>query len=84
MMGKDRNAFTQLCSLVMMGIESVACPIDRVSRSLTLRAARLSLTVAGKSSGKNFTTRSAIVSLPSATANPTAVDVKHLLMELSR
>ena len=36
---------------------------------------------AGASSGKNFSTGSSTVSLPSATARPTAVDVKLLLSE---
>src|SRR5262245_29247771 len=57
------------------------CPVDIVSRSRTRIALRFALGAAGTSSGKRSTTTSLIDNLPSATANPTAVDVKLLLNE---
>ena len=60
---------------------SFSLPVDMVSRSFTRMAARFSLTSAGRSSGKKETTLSSTLSFLSATANPTAVEVKLLLME---
>src|SRR5581483_11618927 len=51
------------------------------SRSLRRIDLRLLLGDAGASSGKNLRTGSSMLSLPSATASPTAVDVKLLLSE---
>src|SRR5437868_14691388 len=51
------------------------------SRSLTRIALRLLLGSAGASWGKNFSTGSSRLSLPSETASPTAVEVKLLLSE---
>jgi hypothetical protein len=56
-------------------------PVDIISRSRTRIAFRLLLAFVGASSGKNFRTSSSMLSLPSATANPTAVEVKLLLSE---
>src|SRR5262245_17800225 len=46
-------------------------------------ALRFAVGWAGASSGKNFNTLSSTLSLPSATARPTAVEVKLLLSEYS-
>ena len=62
---------------------SVWCPVDMRSRSLRRIAFRLALGSAGASSGKNFRTGSSTLSFPSATASPTAVEVKLLLSENS-
>src|SRR4051812_4396 len=60
---------------------SVCCPVDIRSRSLTRIALRFAPGSAGASSGRNFSTGSSTLSFPSATASPTAVDVKLLLSE---
>ena len=60
---------------------SACCPVDMRSRSLSRIALRLADGSAGASSGKNFSTGSSRLSFPSATARPTAVDVKLLLSE---
>ncbi len=60
---------------------SLVCPVDIVSKSRTRIALRFSLASDGTSSGKKLTTRSSTLSFPSATARPTAVDVKLLLSE---
>jgi hypothetical protein len=65
----------------MIGVESVACPTDIVNKCFTWRAARFSLTEAGRSSGKKEVTASLTFILPSETAKPTAVEVKLLLNE---
>ena len=44
-------------------------------------ALRFALGAAGASSGKNFSTSSSMLNFPSATAMPTAVEVKLLLNE---
>ena len=80
-MGKLRNDFTQSCSFLMVGVESVAWPTDIVNKCFTRNIARCSLTCAGSLSGKNETTASFTVKCPSVTANPTAVEVKLLLSE---
>src|SRR6266487_228727 len=51
------------------------------NKSRTRMALRLSAGAGGASSGKNFSTSSSMLNLPSATARPTAVDVKLLLSE---
>ena len=60
---------------------SICWPVDMRSKSLTRMACRLLLGSAGASSGKNFNTWSSTLSLPSAIARPTAVEVKLLLSE---
>ena len=60
---------------------SVWWPVDMASRSRTRMAFWRSLPAAGVTSGKNFSTVSSTLSLPSACARPTAVDVKLLLSE---
>ncbi len=62
---------------------SVWWPVNIRSRSLTRIDFSLSPGRAGASSGKNFSTGSSTLSLPSATASPTAVEVKLLLREYS-
>src|SRR2546423_489028 len=52
-----------------------------VSRSRTRIILSLSEGFGGASSGKNFRTGSSMLNLPSATARPTAVEVKLLLSE---
>jgi len=52
-----------------------------VSKSRTRICFRLLPGFAGASSGKNFKTSSSMLNLPSATAKPTAVEVKLLLKE---
>ena len=81
--GQPRKAFTQFSCSTIGRVGSVPLPTDIVSRSFTRKAARCSLTSSGLSFGKNDTTRSSTWSLPSATANPTAVEVKLLLREYS-
>src|SRR5262245_46135909 len=51
------------------------------NRSLTRIALRFLLGAAGASLGKNFSTSSSRLNLPSSMASPTAVDVKLLLSE---
>ncbi len=80
-MGKARNAFSQFCSFVMMGVESLASPTDIVNKCFTLSAFRFSLTSDGSSSEKKEVTESSTLHLPSETAKPTAVEVKLLLNE---
>ena len=63
-------------------MSSSCWPVDIVSRSRTRIARRLALGSAGAESGKKPSTGSSTVSLPSATARPTAVDVKLLLSEI--
>jgi len=81
--GSDRNTRVSLSSPSKWNAEtSSACwPVFIRSRSRSRIALRLSLTVAGASSGKAATTLSSSVSLPSAIASPTAVEVKLLLSE---
>lgn len=58
-------------------------PVAMRSRSRTRMDLRLALGDPGASSGKNFSTGSSMLSRPSATAKPTAVEVKLLLNEYS-
>ena len=64
-------------------ITSAWWPVDIASRSRTRIAFRFSLGSAGASSGKKESTVSSRLSLPSAIARPTPVDVKLLLSEKS-
>src|ERR1035438_1405016 len=80
-MGHARKALTQLSRSTIVHVGSLALPTDMVSRSFTCNAAKCSPTSGGKSCGKNDTTRSSTRSFPSATARPTAVEVKLLLRE---
>src|SRR5438132_8835231 len=77
--GWTKNVLVQGRMAVRIG--SDWCPVDMRSRSLSRIALRLLLGSAGASSGKNFSTGSSTLSLPSATAKPTAVEVKLLLSE---
>ena len=77
--GCARNDRTHGSSGVNFG--SVWWPVHIVSRSRTRIALSLSEGGAGASSGKNFSTGSSMPSFPSATARPTAVEVKLLLSE---
>ena len=69
--------------MILSAAEEVSswCPADIVSRSRTRIAFRFPGISAGASPGKNLRTSSSIDSFPSATASPTAVDVKLLLSE---
>src|SRR5262249_22990797 len=62
---------------------SAWCPVDMRSRSLRRMALKVALGSAGAASGKNLRTGSSTLSFPSATASPTAVEVKLLLREKS-
>ena len=81
--GSERKTRVSLSSESKRKAEtSSACwPVFILSRSRSRIPFRLSLTVAGASSGKAESTLSSSVSLPSAIARPTAVDVKLLLSE---
>src|SRR5262245_4805194 len=79
--GWAKNALTHDGSAGRGG--SVCWPVFMRSRSRTRIALRLALGSAGASSGKNFSTSSSRLSLPSAMARPTAVEVKLLLSEYS-
>src|ERR1035437_7284371 len=81
--GQPRKAFTQFSCSTVGNVGTFPLPTDVVSRSLTRKAARCSLTCSGRSCGKNEITRSSTRSLPSVTAKPTAVEVKLLLSEYS-
>src|ERR1035441_8214583 len=83
-MGQPRKAFTQLSCSTIGHVGSLPLPTDIVSKSFTRDAARCSLTGSGRSCGKNDTTRSCTRSFPSATAKPTAVEVKLLRSEERR
>ena len=76
-----RKVRTQFSSFTTVCVGSFSLPVDIVSRSFTRIAARFSLIFGGSSSGKNDTTLSSTLILPSATAKPTAVEVKLLLIE---
>src|ERR1039458_13811 len=80
-LGQPRKVFTQLSVCTIGNVGSFALPTDIVSRSLTRNAARCSLTGWGRSCGKSDSPRSSTRSLPTATAKPTAVEVKLLLRE---
>src|SRR4051794_15371090 len=60
---------------------SVTWPVFMRSRSRTRMDRRFADTESGASPGKNFSTGSSTENFPSATASPTAVDVKLLLSE---
>src|SRR4026208_1888546 len=80
-----RNVFTHVSgcfvgSPARMGA-SIWLPVFIRSRSRTRIARRLTDGSAGASSGKNLSTGSSRFSFPSATAKPTAVEVKLLLKE---
>src|SRR5947199_401790 len=77
--GWARNAFVHGWSAGRGG--SACWPVDMRSRSLTRMDLRLADGSFGASSGKNVRTGSSMLSLPSETASPTAVDVKLLLSE---
>src|SRR5688572_23244673 len=81
--GIERNSFTSgsLESNENFAMSSACWPVFIRSKSRTRIALRLSPGFAGVSSGKNFNTGSSRLSLPSAMAKPTAVDVKLLLSE---
>jgi hypothetical protein len=79
--GCSRNAFTPILSGAVA--DSSWWPADMRSRSRTRIAFRLSTGSAGASSGKKSSTGSSRLSLPSAIARPTAVEVKLLLSEYS-
>src|ERR1039457_4949727 len=81
--GSDRNNFTSgsVDWNENFATSSACCPLDMVSRSCTRIALRFSPGPAGASSGKNFSTSSSTLNFPSATASPTAVEVKLLLNE---
>ena len=83
--GSARNSLGRLSSESngKRSIASACWPVDIVSRSRTRIAFRLSLGSAGASSGNAASTVSSRLSLPSAIARPTAVDVKLLLSEKS-
>ena|SRR5947209_4062361 len=72
--GWPRKVLVQTSSGLRAG--SVCWPVDMRSKSVSRIAFRLALGSFGASSGKNLSTGSSIDSLPSATAKPTAVEVK--------
>ena len=76
-----RNVRTQFSSFTHVCVGSFSLPVDMESRSFTRMAARLSLIFSGSSFGKNEITLSSTLIFPSATAKPTAVEVKLLLIE---
>src|SRR5580698_4888585 len=81
--GIERNNFTSgsLESNEKFVMSSACWPVDIRSRSRTRICLRFSLGFAGASSGKNFSTGSRRLNLPSEMASPTAVEVKLLLNE---
>ena len=84
--GCAKNRFTHVALRIVESTwpnraGSVWCPVFIRSRSRTRIARRFADGSAGASSGKNFSTSSSTLSFPSATASPTAVDVKLLLSE---
>ena len=77
--GWERNARTQWSSPRKRG--SSWWPVDMLRRSRTRIALSESLGFAGASSGNSESTESSRLSLPSAIARPTAVEVKLLVSE---
>ena len=67
--------------VLVLNLTSTSCPEVMVSRSRTRMAFNLSDGWAGASSGKKERTGSSMLSFPSWTASPTAVEVKLLLKE---
>jgi hypothetical protein len=78
-MGAARKVFVH--SGVAERTGSLWWPVDIESRSRTRSALRNALGSAGASAGKNLSTGSSMLSSPSDTARPTAVDVKLLVSE---
>jgi hypothetical protein len=78
---QDDAELPERAAWVTTGVASLGMPTDIVRRCSTFSAARFALLVGGTCPGKKSTTLSDKCSLPAATANPTAVEVKLLLSE---
>src|SRR6516165_1133675 len=81
MIGTERKYFTQFPWPANFVVGSGLCPTDMVITSRTVNAANAGLTLSGNSFWKKEITLSESFNFPSVTANPTAVEVKLLLVE---
>jgi hypothetical protein len=77
----DMKALGQSAKPLALKSGSAFIPADILSRSCTVISFMYGLSVSGRDSGKNDTTLSVNLSLFSAMASPTPMDVKLLLTE---